>query len=84
LDPHRIGEADTARAPWEEVKGAALDELRSRRRAAMAVEATGFGAWPGAVFLALREELAAEWQPRNGIERQLINTMAQAQTSALT
>jgi hypothetical protein len=31
-------------------------------------------------FLALRDELAQDWQPRNGIERQLIDQMAQAQS----
>ena len=35
-------------------------------------------AWHRAQFLALREELAADWRPRSGIERQLIDTMAQA------
>ena len=34
-------------------------------------------------FLALREELSADWQPRNGVERQLIDTMAQAQEGFL-
>jgi hypothetical protein len=33
-------------------------------------------------LLAIREELAKEWQPQNGIERQLIDAMAQAQTMA--
>ena len=39
--------------------------------------------WDRARFLELRDELSREWQPRNGIERQLIDTMAQAQTSYL-
>lgn len=34
-------------------------------------------------FLAIRDELSDEWQPRNGIERTLIDTMAQAQTTFL-
>jgi hypothetical protein len=37
-------------------------------------------AWQRVRFLALREELSREWQPRNGVERQLIDQMAQAQT----
>ena len=34
--------------------------------------------------MALCQELADGWQPRNGIERQLLDTMAQAQTVMLT
>lgn len=34
--------------------------------------------WGRARFLAVREALAAEWQPRNGIERMLLDLMAQA------
>jgi hypothetical protein len=44
------------------------------------VEGYTSDAWQRARFLALREELAREWQPRNGVERQLIDQMAQAQT----
>jgi hypothetical protein len=66
---------------WEEVKQAALDELRSGDRAARAVEGYTSDAWQRARFLALREELAREWQPRNGVERQLIDQMVQAQTA---
>jgi hypothetical protein len=86
IDLHQIAQTDPAlsRSRWEEVKQAALDELRSGHRTAQAVETTGFGAWPRAQFLAIREDLAAEWQPRNGIERQLIDAMALAQTSSLT
>jgi hypothetical protein len=85
-DLHQLAKADPAqsRARWQEVKQAALDELRSGHRAAKAVETLGFAAWPRAQFLAIRSDLAEEWQPRNSIERQLIDTMAQAQTSALT
>jgi hypothetical protein len=74
---------DRAAARWEEIKRAALDELRTGHRAARAVETANIVAWRRAQFLALREELAAEWQPRNGIERQLIDTMAQAQEGYL-
>ena len=70
---------DRAAARWEEIKRAALDELRTGHRAAEAVGPVHDGAWHRAQFLALREELAAEWRPRNGIERQLLDTMALAQ-----
>lgn len=77
---------DRSTARWEEVKRAALDEVRTGHRAAKAVEVGGLndGAWHRAQFLALREELSAEWQPRNGIERQLLDTMAQAQAGYMT
>jgi len=68
---------------WEEVKQAAREELQCGHRAAQAVEGYGSSVWQRAEFLAIREELAQEWQPRNGIERQLIDTMAQAQTAML-
>lgn len=85
FDLHGIARTDPDRATarWEEVKQAALDELRTGHRAARAVETVNDRAWQRAQFLALREELAAEWRPRNGIERQLLDTMAQAQAGYL-
>jgi hypothetical protein len=80
-----IARTDPDRAArWEEIKRAALEELQTGHRAAKAVETVNDGAWHRAQFLALREELAAEWRPRNGIERQLIDTMAQAQAGYLS
>ena len=83
IDLHLIARTDPDRstARWEEIKRAALDEVRTGHRAAKAVEVGTLNdesAWQRAQFLALREELSAEWQPRNGIERQLLDTMAQA------
>jgi hypothetical protein len=85
FDLQLIARADPARsaARWEEVKRAALDELRTGHRAARAVETFHENAWQRARFLALREELSAGWGPRDGIERQLIDTMAQAQARYL-
>ncbi|QDU23581.1 hypothetical protein [Urbifossiella limnaea] len=85
FDLHGIAHTDPDRATtrWEEIKRAALDELRTGHRAAGAVETANDGAWQRAQFLALREDLSAEWQPRNGVERQLIDTMAQAQQGFL-
>jgi hypothetical protein len=85
LDLHMIARTDPDRAAarWEEIKRAALEELRTGHRGARAVEAADNGAWRRAQFLALREELSAEWQPRNGIERQLLDTLAQAQAGYL-
>ena len=84
LDRIARTDPDRAVARWEEVKRAALDELHTGHRAARAVETPGNdGAWHRARFLALRNDLAAEWCPRNGIERQLLDTVAQAQTCYL-
>jgi hypothetical protein len=85
FDLHGIARTDPDRATarWEEIKRAALDELRTGHRAAQAVETGNDGAWQRAQFLALRAELSADWQPRNGVERQLLDTMAQAQEGFL-
>src|SRR5262245_27468803 len=66
---------------WEEVKQAAREELRSGERAARDVEVLTNNAYQRAQFLALREDLYQAWNPRNGIERQLIDMMAQAATA---
>jgi hypothetical protein len=68
---------------WQAVKKAALDELQSGQRAAKAVEMGFHHCWNRAQFLALRAELSDSLQPANGIERQLLDTMAQAQTAFL-
>jgi hypothetical protein len=85
IDLHLLGQKnpELALARWSEQKIAALDNLRSGHRAAQAVESMNHNAWQRACFLALRHDLVEEWQPRNGIERQLLDTMAQAQASYL-
>jgi hypothetical protein len=65
---------------WEEVKQTALAELRSGHTASKAVEPSSNRPADRARFLAVRAELAADWRPRNGIERTLIDVMAQALT----
>jgi hypothetical protein len=84
LDQIARTDPDAALARWEEVKRAALQELQTGHRAARAIETINDGAWQRAQFMALRTELAAEWQPRNGVERQLVDVMAQAQSSYLS
>jgi hypothetical protein len=76
-------DAGAAARRWEEVKAEALAEVRSGHRAAMAMEGAGSNCWTRARFLAVRRDLMDAWQPRNGIERQLIDMMAQAQTAQL-
>jgi hypothetical protein len=66
---------------WEEIKQAAREELRSGHRAAQLVEVSGSTPWDRARFLAVRQELTEGWHPRNGIEQQLVDQLAQAQTA---
>jgi hypothetical protein len=63
----------------DDVRRAARERLRSGQLAACCVEGDRSSPWQRLLFLALRDELADGWQPRNGIERQLIDLMAQAQ-----
>jgi hypothetical protein len=66
---------------WQEVVQAARDEVRSGHRASRTIE--GFDAaicWHRARFLGLRAELSDAWRPRNQLEQQLIDQMAQFQT----
>jgi hypothetical protein len=74
-------DTDGAARRWEAIKQAARDELRTGHRAAKALEAVSRTPWQRARFLVLREEMAREWQPRGGVEWQLIDTLAQAQTA---
>jgi hypothetical protein len=83
LDGIARTDPDRATVRWAEIIRAALDELRTGHRAAQAVETVHDCAWQRAQFLALRTELATDWRPRNGIERQLLDTMAQAQAGYL-
>ena len=85
LDLHALAERDPnlAAQRWAEIRQAALDELRTGHRAGKTLEASTFKPWDRAKFLAIREELASEWQPRNGIERTLIDAMALAYTAQL-
>ena len=83
LDQIARTDPERAIARWEEIKRAALEELQTGHRAARAVETVNGGAWQRARVLALRDDLATEWRPRNGIERQLLDTMAQAQACYL-
>jgi hypothetical protein len=66
---------------WEEVKQAARDELNTGHRAGQVMEGNESRCWDRAQFLAVREELIAACQPRNGLERQLVDQLAIAQTA---
>src|SRR5262249_6531162 len=64
---------------WEEVKQAAREELRSGASAGRAVVESGQSCWQRARFLAARAELTEAWRPRNAVEQNLVDQMAQAQ-----
>ncbi len=69
-----------ARQEWGRLIGMARDELESGHRAAKAVEGFSHRPWDRARFLALRESLAREWGPGNGVEWMLVDMLAQAYT----
>jgi len=66
-------------ALWEQTKQFARDELESGQRAT-AVACGQDSPLNRARFLVLREKYIDEWQPRNVLERQLIDAICQAQT----
>lgn len=70
-----------AREGWLRLVDTARDELASGQRAARAMEGYSHSPWARAQFLVLRESLATEWQPTNGIEWMLIDMLAQAYTA---
>lgn len=60
------------------------DEIKAEARRQLAAGSIGLDAideprpWDRAVYMAIREDLGREWDARNGIERCLIDQMAQA------
>jgi hypothetical protein len=82
FDLNELSEFDAALAAerWECVLDAARDELAGGVWAANAIESSTSTCWGHAQFLALRDDLSEEWSPRNGIERALVDMMAQALT----
>jgi len=84
LDTVARHDPEKARERWEQIKRAARLEVRDGHRAARALEGTdaptGRGCWERARFLAVRAELADAWRPRDALEQQLIDQLAQWQT----
>jgi hypothetical protein len=73
-------EPDRAKARWQEIKEAARSELRTGHRAAQGLEVYGQDCWVRARFLGLRTALHEAWQPRNELEMNLLDQMAQFET----
>ncbi len=65
---------------WQRLVEQARDDLVSGNRAARAIEGYQHDPWDRARFLVLRESLAKEWRPANGIEWMLVDMLAQAFT----
>jgi hypothetical protein len=82
---HVLAEKDPALAAtrWQEMNRAAVAEVQAKMRAAQALEGLKGSAWQRVQFLALCRELEEGWQPRNGVERQLLDTMALSQSAFL-
>ncbi|HVS36842.1 MAG TPA: hypothetical protein VMS17_14880, partial [Gemmataceae bacterium] len=66
---------------WREVQEAARQERRSGHRGARLVMGYCGSSWERAQFLALRDELAEAWRPRDAQDWLLIDQMAQFQTA---
>jgi hypothetical protein len=83
LDLHVLAERDPEAMArrWEEIRRAAVYELRSGQRAARAL--CDSSPFERAQFLALRDELARQWRPQGAVEVQLIEVMALAQSETL-
>lgn len=70
----------TAENMWEMMKREAQKDVESGHLASKALIPVHYmqEAWAIASYLGLRESLAAEWEPRGGIELNLIDMLAQA------
>jgi hypothetical protein len=84
LDTLARHDPDQALERWQQIKRAARLEVRDGHRAARALEGsdilTGGDCWERARFLAVCAELADAWRPRDALEQQLIDQLAQWQT----
>jgi hypothetical protein len=76
----RVQEVDPQKAlgMFARAKIEASDELKCGHTAAAACEGYGGSPWDRAKFLAIRDVLMKDWQPRGGTETLLIDTLAQA------
>jgi hypothetical protein len=66
---------------WLQIKQAARDYLATGHGPAIVMEGYNSHPWQRAQFLAIRAAFIEEWRPAGGIERALIDTMAQAHTA---
>ncbi len=76
IDLDCLAESGEASAAWDLVKAAAQEEENLGVAAAKTIEGYGATPWQRAEFFALRKGLLDEWQPRGGMEQQLIDSLA--------
>jgi hypothetical protein len=66
---------------WEEMLKGARAELRDGTRSVATLsDVCATSPWRLARFFAVREELSADWLPQNGVERLLVDDLAQSYT----
>ncbi len=84
-DLDQLAEEDSALAlaTWDRIKAEVQAEYRNGIRAGRALQAHGTSPNEMAEYLVLRDELAGQHQPRNGIEQTLIDMLAQTYSSYL-
>ncbi len=80
LDEIAASDPQAAMKRWHSMIDEAGDQIATGHSAADALEVSPQDAWQRAQFMALCDELADGWQPRNGIERQIIHSMVQSLT----
>ncbi len=83
FDLDQLAEQDTALAiqAWDGIKAEVREEYQNGHQAARALEAYDASPRERAEFLVLREEFSEQHRPRNGIERALVDMLAQSFTS---
>ncbi len=86
FDLDQLAEQDPQLAleAWDRIKAEVREEYQNGRRAARALEAFDTSPHEMAEFLVLREEFSKQYRPRNGIERTVIDMLAQSYSSYLT
>jgi hypothetical protein len=85
LDLNQLADQDTGLAiqAWDDIKAEVREEHQNGHQAARALEAFDASPRERAEFLVLREEFSEQHRPRNGIERSLVDMLAQTHTSYL-
>jgi hypothetical protein len=82
-DLNQIADEDSAQAlaTWDRIRAEVQEEYQNGVRAGRALQAHGTSPRETAEFQVLRDELAGQHQPRNGIEQTLIDVLVQTYTS---
>jgi hypothetical protein len=85
LDLAKLSKHDPSLAAQrlEDAKSAARNELLNGHRSAESVEGAGHELWRRCEFLAIREEFRRALQPKNGIEGQLVDMLAENRMAIL-